>query len=344
MAIAGKVAITLATENNGQWSADVTYDRLVAVKHNNNLYISRKTVANVEPPNDEFWFLALEGFSGENVEALIDRLNELDDLIQAIIDGTTQVGNAKTLNGHGAEYFAEASKFEFVSMPTGTDLNNCTEQGFYYFDAHACNYPNTPNSDAHNGLLWVYRRSESRIVQIYYSINNGKMYTRAIVGSDIAKWKEIFTTDGGRVTKDGASPLELESTSATSVWGSFYSTLGYLGRLGFSAKETPAFMTTDGGIKELLHTGNKPTGTYTGNGSATERNINIGGTGDFLLIREYDYITIVSYGGGVTFNPSSGTFDYIPKTQIRFGGGILTLATTNSGANYNGVTYTYQVV
>ena len=50
MAIAGKVAITLSTENGGAWSADVTYDRLVAVKHNNNLYISRKTVANVEPP------------------------------------------------------------------------------------------------------------------------------------------------------------------------------------------------------------------------------------------------------------------------------------------------------
>lgn len=99
MAVAGKVAITLATENGGAWSADVTYDRLVAVKHNNNFYISRKMVANVEPPNDEFWFLALEGYSGEDVQALIDSMN-------AVISGVTQVGNAKTLDGHGAEYFA----------------------------------------------------------------------------------------------------------------------------------------------------------------------------------------------------------------------------------------------
>lgn len=99
MAVAGKVAITLSTENGGAWSADVTYDRLVAVKHKNNFYISRKTVANVEPPNDEFWFLALEGYSGDDVQALIDRMN-------AIITGTQQVGNAKMLDGHGAEYFA----------------------------------------------------------------------------------------------------------------------------------------------------------------------------------------------------------------------------------------------
>lgn len=114
MAIAGKVAITLSTENNGQWSADVTYDRLVAVKHNNNLYISRKTVANVEPPNDEFWFLALEGFGGEDVETIIEDLNN-------IIDGDTQVGNAKTLDGHGAEYFApKADLAKYLPLSGGT--------------------------------------------------------------------------------------------------------------------------------------------------------------------------------------------------------------------------------
>ncbi len=120
MAVAGKVAITLSTENGGAWSADVTYDRLVAVKHNNNLYISRKTVANVEPPNDEFWFLALEGFGGEDVETLIDRMNELSDLIQAILDGTTQVGNAKTLDGHGAEYFSKKTDVESILNGTST--------------------------------------------------------------------------------------------------------------------------------------------------------------------------------------------------------------------------------
>lgn len=95
MAVAGKVAITLSTVNDGKWIANETYERLVAVTHNNNLYISRKPSTNVEPPNNEFWFLALEGFSGTEVED--------------IINGTTQVGNAKTLDGHEAEYFLPKS-------------------------------------------------------------------------------------------------------------------------------------------------------------------------------------------------------------------------------------------
>lgn len=103
MAIAGKVAITLSTENGGAWSADVTYDRLVAVKHNNNLYISRKTVANVEPPNDEFWFLALEGFSGEDIEK--------------IISGETVVGNANLLEGLTAEQVGASGARNLIPYP-----------------------------------------------------------------------------------------------------------------------------------------------------------------------------------------------------------------------------------
>ena len=103
MAVAGKVAITLSTENGGAWSADVTYDRLVAVKHNNNLYISRKTVANVEPPNNEFWFLALEGFSGDDIEK--------------IISGETVVGNANLLEGLTAEQVGESGARNLIPYP-----------------------------------------------------------------------------------------------------------------------------------------------------------------------------------------------------------------------------------
>lgn len=115
MAIAGKVAITLSTENGGAWSADVTYDRLVAVKHNNSLYISRKVVTNVEPPNNEFWFLALEGYSGADVQELINRMNDFSDTLEAIITGTQQVGNAKTLDGRGAEYFTTKTDVSYLS-------------------------------------------------------------------------------------------------------------------------------------------------------------------------------------------------------------------------------------
>jgi len=103
-------------------------------------------------------------------------------------------GNADTVDGYHASEFALASQLTFKSMPTGTNLNDCTEQGFYYFDAHAYNYPNTPNSDAHNGLMIVYKHSADRIEQLYYSINAERMYTRNIIGSATSNWKEIATT------------------------------------------------------------------------------------------------------------------------------------------------------
>ncbi len=181
MAVAGKVAITLSTENGGAWSADVTYDRLVAVKHNNNLYISRKTVANVEPPNNEFWFLALEGFGGEDVEALIDRLNELGDLIQAIIDGTTKVGNAKTLDGHEAEYFAKKEELtkrglSYNSISSKSELENLlndfsaniADDVFYEFEVNTGNYDYPLN----NGTYYI----NGIKINSLYEIQTAKRY------------------------------------------------------------------------------------------------------------------------------------------------------------------------
>lgn len=109
-------------------------------------------------------------------------------------NGTTPVGNANKLGGKGASEYALASQLTFKSMPTGTDLNDCTEQGFYYFDGYAYSYTNTPNSDAHNGLMCVYRHSADRIEQAYYSINAERMYTRNVFASTVSNWKEIATT------------------------------------------------------------------------------------------------------------------------------------------------------
>lgn len=201
MAIAGKVAITLSTENGGAWSADVTYDRLVAVKHNNNLYISRKTVANVEPPNDEFWFLALEGFGGEDVEALIDRLNELSDLIQAIIDGTTQVGNAKTLDGHGAEDFAKAEQVSGTKELTSSILEKALtlEAGVHEFMLAGGSYngndlPKVAYAYG-NATVFVRQQAYALVVVLWGSSVSGGD-TIALNQYDGSKWQgwNILTT------------------------------------------------------------------------------------------------------------------------------------------------------
>ena len=266
MAVAGKVAITLSTENGGAWSADVTYDRLVAVKHNNNLYISRKTVANVEPPNDEFWFLALEGFGGDDVQALIDRLNELSDLIQAIINGTTQVGNAKTLDGHKAEDFA-----------TAVDLLN------------------------------------------------------------------YLSKSGGTLEAPTPHVFGVKNTAGTDCYVNFNGIDGLLGYLGFYGNN-PAYI--DGvtkAMKMLLHTGNKPTGTYTGNGSAEQRTIATGGIGSTCIIEQTNYTVVLGENGGYAVS-KDGTITWLTASMAKFVNGVITIATDNGAINYSGATYKYKVV
>lgn len=88
MAIAGKVAIT----PKGDWNESITYEKLDFVFYNDNSYVALKPSTGIVPTNTEYWMLSLQGASKTEIEA--------------IITGTQQVGNAKTLDGRGAEYFA----------------------------------------------------------------------------------------------------------------------------------------------------------------------------------------------------------------------------------------------
>lgn len=273
MAVAGKVAITLSTENGGSWSADVTYDRLVSVKHNNNLYISRKTVANVEPPNDEFWFLALEGFGGEDVEALIDRLNELNELVQAIIDGTTQVGNAKTLDGHGAEYFAKASELlNYLSLLTGGTIK---------------------------GNVKIEKEDAS---EVRYELKNANKNISLVIGPD-GSYGIYEVGRGWLMLADANGNRYFEGTAS-------------------------------GNIKYT----DKPTGTYTGNGSAEQRTINTGGIGDLCIVYSYKGLCIVTPKGGALFE---GQYRWL--AGITFYNGVLTLATDDVFVNESGTGFSYLV-
>ena len=338
MAVAGKVAITLSTENGGAWSSDATYDRLVAVKHNNNLYISRKTVANVEPPNDEFWFLALEGFGGDDVESILQA-------IENIINGTTQVGNAKTLDGHGAEYFVERGEAlntsileKAVTLDTGMHNFVLGGSGYTGEDLPSTQYAYgiaTVNKRGSNGitvLLWATRY----VLPLIYNQYNGAKWSG---------WKEVFTTDGGTVKGTTVVPIAVDTSSADNqTFFKFLNKGVLLGYLGFDGANNPVYLDNTGNtsnVKSLLHTGNKPTGTYTGNGSATSRTVNVGGVGEALLIsNSIKGIAIVTsdgaFGVGADGNPV-----HIPSAECKFVSGVLTTATTNALVNADSYGYKY---
>lgn len=95
-------------------------------------------------------------------------------------------------------------------------------------------------------------------------------------------------------------------------------------------------------FKEL----NKPTGTYTGNGSDTSRKIDIGGTGNVLLITGFATTALVWENGAVVFTikmDEVGETTYLSTDSIKFYNGFLHLETYGY-LNISGVSYTYQVL
>ena len=205
--------------------------------------------------------------------------------IENIKNGTTKVGKAgeadtavKTsdsdkLGGKGAGEYALTNQITFKKMPTGTDLNTCNEQGFYYFDGYAYNYTNTPNRDAHNGLMSVYRYSVDRVEQLYYSINDRRLYTRTMTSTAATEWFTLATTadlagylpnTGGTGTGEytfgdsGGTPVTIKRTgsSGNNLIAFEDDVNGITGYLGFFGKDTPIYIDSSISRKALIHSGN----------------------------------------------------------------------------------------
>ncbi len=79
---------------------------------------------------------------------------------------------------------------------------------------------------------------------------------------------------------------------------------------------------------------------FTGDGSATKRTINTGGTSNACLMYGNEIIALVVNGGGVSFHITDGTITAL-KNDINIENGVITLATENSQVNAEGVEYNY---
>lgn len=117
-----------------------------------------------------------------------------------------------------------------------------------------------------------------------------------------------------------------------------------LARLGIDGAGKLVMLESDLTNREILHTGNKPTGTYTGNGDAIERTINTGGIGSACIINGGGWFAVVGTYGGVYVNGVQGTVHAIKHAELKFSNGILTIATTNPCVNASTEIYTYQVL
>lgn len=86
---------------------------------------------------------------------------------------------------------------------------------------------------------------------------------------------------------------------------------------------------------------NKPSGSYAGNGSATERKINVGGIGNLMVVIGCGALTFVTNGGGWSFRGSA-----YPEMNwdIDYSNGVLTLKTDNMYVNDNGTGFFFYVL
>lgn len=92
----------------------------------------------------------------------------------------------------------------------------------------------------------------------------------------------------------------------------------------------------------ILHTGNKPSGSYTGNGDATARTIETGGIGNVVEIHSQNGTAIVTHSGAITLQ--SGLINGIAYSGAHCDGGVITIADTSAFLNASGVTYRYQIL
>lgn len=191
MAIAGKVAPTY----EGDWSADKSYQQHTYVRYNGDAYIAMKASVGIEPTNEEYWFLALKNVS----QAQLDALNNRIDQIQTTSSGTlSQAG------------WYRVAKYDVQSHTNGGSGNGCI--------IHISNFYSNNNSESHTiQLRSTYGNQEfdslgskssyvtrlfSKIrythdankayIEVYYAINSSNpAYFKVNSGDILGYWQAI---------------------------------------------------------------------------------------------------------------------------------------------------------
>lgn len=119
---------------------------------------------------------------------------------------------------------------------------------------------------------------------------------------------------------------------------------GNLAALKIDASRSYARFVLGSTEHDILHTGNKPSGSYTGNGDATARTIDTGGVGSVVAIWSGTQVALLTANGGFNFSSSSNTVTGVANAAARFTNGKIVIATTANSVNANGIEYNYQVL
>lgn len=151
---------------------------------------------------------------------------------------------------------------------------------------------------------------------------------------------------GGTVGTASRTPLQIWNTAEVVSYLMFKGVNTELGGLGMHDVNNPVFYPTDGsGAKTLFHTGNKPSGTYTGNGSATARSIVTGGIGSACMVAGNGYISFgVAGNGGFGVKLSTGEVIGHGTGLYVDGNGNIAVSSEHQALNESGKEYRYFIL
>lgn len=205
-----------------------------------------------------------------------------------------------------------------------------------------------------------YRTTERIAGKAVYKRNNGGVIEYRLDGEET--WKPYAQAVGGLAT-DGSNAMTGDSLGLRSGVGSVSATDTYTEvNSNPSANEnnrTTLRVWNNAEIKSalnlrrysngvvlnnvtVLHTGNKPSGSYTGNGDGAVRTIETGGVANCVLLWSEAYGAAFVHENGAIHISKTGVMTLYARGYIRIeAGGNLRCATANDAFNANGATYNY---
>lgn len=270
-----------------------------------------------------------------SVDTQNDNMDVIDSVLQEFKDGTRRVGDSAKLGGKGAsEYITTDGGTIDGNVLVGSD--EAVRRDFELFNS----IRDILLRVYENGDFMLYDKTHGK--NIVTSSADGTNAFNGTASGNVA----LVNNSTPQVLTYSADTLCINNGNGGKTLLHYYGASVDLGYLGFAEANKPIFQTTGGNAKELLHTGNKPSGTYTGNGDATERTISVGGVNASLLHvidssggRE----ALVGAFGAVVWAYSDTTVKKLTHEQAKFNGVSLITATDSEYLNGSGRTYTYHV-
>lgn len=286
-----------------------------------------------------------------------DNMDEIDRVLQEYKDGTQRVGDSAKLGGKDASEYAEKTELNACTLPTYigtteeeidaiyTSLHeNAVDDGWY----RARVQHNVAHSILGGGIFYVegFRATVKFGIQeitVYKSNTGVKKFVRSLANNVWGTWDSWLPLSGGTIGANGANtPLKIKGSSNAAYTEFLDVSNNSIG--AFGVKDLIPVFIGSGAVNTILHTGNKPSGSYTGNGDATLRVIETGGIGSVIYVYGGGYGAHISQQGGIVHAYNSNEVSGLMNTEAGFSEGNLTMATDKAVINASGVTYKWEVL